>query len=177
MSMAQVITVICDAHLEDGGGEVPATPYQLGYRAGGGAWEWVTVDLCPDHAAPLEGVLTATAAMGRVFDPRAEGVAGKGSPAAGEGVSCPVCGRDYASRASAASHIRQVHPDVSVAAVLPAGRKQTPADCPVCGKRLAGRQGLASHVKGSHGTTLREVEAAEIQSAASSPSRRGRKAS
>lgn len=172
--MAQIISIICDAHLEDGGAEVKASPYRLGFASEGGSWTWVEVDLCPDHAAPLEGVLTATAALGRTFDPRAEGTPtsrkrapsrASTAPATSSGsgvVKCPVCGREYVSRSSAASHIRNVHPEVNPVAVLPPPPTRRPSamtPCPDCGKPMGGRQGLAAHAKAAHGKTLTELEA------------------
>ena len=59
-----------------------------------------------------------------------------------DGVECPVCGREYGSRAGLSYHIRNNHPE------------ELDHECPTCERAFPTAAGMKSHHKLSHGESI-----------------------
>lgn len=146
--MAQRIAIDCDMH-QARDETVPGQPYDLAIRASGGAFRFLTIDLCEQCAKPLAELFAEVTELGREFQgdvPKtAKTKRGPGRPARPGPHVCSLCDQTYATRESLGTHLRTQHDTGLVAS---SGRVPRASDkaCPVCGKTFT-PQGLASHVR------------------------------
>jgi hypothetical protein len=151
--MSQRIITVCDFHPEEE--EAPAVTVQLAVRLfGQRGFTMVEVDLCPEHAGPLAGLVETYQEVGRPW--RAPGLskAQRARPVelpsveAAAGLTCPVCGHPAVDERALRQHARVRH-DMSLEQ---ARGEQLDWVCTAedCGRGFKRRQGLLVHTRAKH---------------------------
>jgi hypothetical protein len=102
MTQRTIVQTLCDPHLLEDDKEVDGQEYRLGIQFPGVTrWDWIVVDLCPDHAALLVDPAQTLAAYGRTFQPPA----GPGPQAS----VCGDCGRTFDTPRGLGAHRKRAH--------------------------------------------------------------------
>ena len=148
--MSQRIAIDCDV-CQARGEQSPGQPIDIAVRVAGGAFRFFTIDVCADHAKPIQDVLSEVAEQGRAFEGDIARTIGKSNPQGrkpepGDN-ACPHCGKSYRTRTSLGAHLRNVHSSSLAEEFGEAPAPKTP--CPVCGDPFAA-QGLTSHLRTRH---------------------------
>jgi hypothetical protein len=139
--MSSRIVVLCDFH-QSRDEDVPGQPVDLAIRANGGAFRFLTVDLCDVCRKGLDDVFAEVEEHGREFDGDPAKAVGKrkGRPKSSETErTCVECQRVFSQPSDMRKHLKAVHE------IQPDSLSAEEFECEDCGQTFTTPQGRGAH--------------------------------